>query len=413
MSAQGVFPGWKVVAGSGFGIAFGSAVFVASSFGLLAAAVAAQFGWTQAEVAKGASIFLLLQMLTYPIVGWFLDRFGSHRVAMASIVLFAASLIALSQITNAPWQFNLAFALIGLVSSGTNVVSYARAITHWFDRKRGLALGVASAFQAVGSFLMPIIFQKIMTALGWPAAVLTLAAVEIVLCLPIVGLLVRDDPHPYGLHPDGDVSDRPTVAANVEDGSSVGAIVRTATFWKLAISFAIMGMSLYAVVANVAFILTKSAGLSLAEVASIQAIAGVAVLAGRAGFGYLLDKFHGPAVGIVSLILSALFFAGYAAGASFAFIAVAAFIGGISIGAEGDLMPYLASRYFGKRAVSKIFGWFLSAFVLGGAIGPVAFAQAMGAFNGPVIPLYALAALQIVPIVLFATLGPYPRRGDA
>ena len=91
---------------------------------------------------------------------------------------------------------------------------------------------------------------------------------------------------------------------------------------------------------------------------------------------------------------------------------LAAVIGGVSVGGENDLMPYFAGRYFGKRAVSKIFGWFLSAYVLGGAIGSVAFVWAMTAYQGPTIPLFGVAALQIVPIVLFLMLGPYPKQTD-
>lgn len=167
MSPQSAFPGWRVVAGSGVGIGFGSAVFIGSSFALLASAIGAQFGWAQTELAAGASIFLLMQMVTYPVVGWLLDRFGTLKVAMTSIVLFALALAVLSRVAGASWQFNAAFFLIGLVSAGANVVSYARAITHWFERKRGLALGVAAGFQALGSFVMPIVFQKLIATSGW------------------------------------------------------------------------------------------------------------------------------------------------------------------------------------------------------------------------------------------------------
>jgi MFS family permease len=116
-------------------------VFGSSSFSLLSAAIGAQFGSAQTDVAKGASIVLILQMIGYPVVGVSLDRFGSRRVAAASIALFAISLLILSSISNALWQFYLAFVLIGLFASGTNVVSYARAITLWCDCKRGLTLG--------------------------------------------------------------------------------------------------------------------------------------------------------------------------------------------------------------------------------------------------------------------------------
>ena len=87
--------------------------------------------------------------------------------------------------------------------------------------------------------------------------------------------------------------------------------------------------------------------------------------------------------------------------------AFGALIGGFAFGGENDLMPYLAGRYFGTHAVSKVFGWFLSAFVIGAAVGPVAFAKATSFFGGPTIPLYTLAAVQTVPALLFMNLGPY------
>lgn len=411
MVKRAFFPGWTVVVGSGVGIAFGSLVFFAQGFALLSAAIGAQFGWTQTDLAKAATIFLLLQMAMYPVCGWFLDRWGSRKFAMASIVMFAASLAVLSRIANSLPQFYLAFVLIGLVSAGTNVISYARAITHWFDRKRGLALGLAASFQAIGAVLIPILMQKIIAQSGWSSALLLLAAFEIIVCLPLVALFVKDSPGPYGLFPDGD--EAPHLAATPADVSSapeLGQILRTGTFWKLAAAFAVVGMTFYAVQTNMAFILTKTAGLSLAQIATIQGIAGVATLFGRVGFGFLLDRFHAPIVGVVSLLLTAAYFAVYATSSSEAVLMIAAVCGGLAFGGESDLMPYLAGRYFGPSSVSKIFGWFLCAFFIGAAIGPVAFSKASIVLGNPVVPLYLLVGLQIIPAVLFLSLGPYRDR---
>lgn len=374
-----------------------------AGFALLASAWARQFGWTQPDLAKAAAIFLLVQMAMYPVCGWMLDRWGSRKVATGSIALFAISLILLSQIGNSLTQMYLAFGLVSLVSAGTNVVSYARAIALWFDRRRGLALGLAASAQAVGSFLIPILAQKIIAQSGWSAALLWLAAVELLICLPLVALLVKDSPQD-GAQPAETVASAKREAA----GMDVRDIVRTATFWKLAGCFAIMGLSLYAIAANIAFILAETAGMTLADVAMIQAVSGFSVLLGRIGFGYLLDKLQAPVVGILTVTLAAACFGLYATATAPALIFVAAAIGGIAVGGETDLMPYLASRYFGTRAVSKTFGWFLFAFFVGAAIGPVAFAQLSAAHGGAVVPLFLLAALQLIPAALFLSLGRYP-----
>lgn len=409
MANQAFFPGWKVVIGSGIGISFGSIPLFASGFALLASAMAREFGWSQPDVAKAATIFLLLQTFIYPLCGWPLDRWGSRKVALASIFLFAIALVVLSQIGNSLIQFYFAFALIGIVSAGTNVVSYARAIALWFNRKRGLALGLAASAQAVGSFLIPVLAQKGIALYGWSAALCILAAFELVVCLPLVALLVKDSPKPYGLLPDGAEPAKMIAEETFSEAAmEVGDIVRTTTFWKLAISFAIMGMTFYAIVPNIVYILTKTAGMSIADVAKVQAASGIAVLFGRIGFGYLLDKMHAPFVGVLALLLSAICAAAYATTANPALILIAAILGGLAIGGETDLMPYLASRYFGTRAVSKIFGWFLFAFFLGATVGPVTFAQLSATYNGAATPLLMLVALQIIPAVLFLSLGRYP-----
>jgi predicted MFS family arabinose efflux permease len=155
------------------------------------------------------------------------------------------------------------------------------------------------------------------------------------------------------------------------------------------------------------YILTKKAGMSLGDVALIQAVSGVAVLFGRIGFGYLLDRIHAPFVGLMALALSAACAAIYATTAVPALIVIATILNGLAIGGDTDLMPYLASRYFGNRAVSRIFGWFLFAFFLGAAVGPIAFAQLSASYGGADIPLLMLAVLQIVPAVLFLSMGRY------
>jgi MFS family permease len=409
MAKRALFPGWKVVLGAGVGIAFGSLVIFASGFAILAAAMAPQFGWTQPEVAKAASIFLLVQTLTFPLCGWPLDKWGSRRFAIANILAFAGVLVVLSQIGGSLLQFYLVFALLSLVSAGTNPVSYVRAISLWFKRKRGVALGLAACGQALGAFLVPVLGQKCIAQYGWPTALVFLAAFEALICMPLVATLVKDNPADFGLLPDGDTAQQnPPVRQHDEPSMEFGIILRTATFWKLAAAFGIMGMSFYAITPNIVYILNKMAGMSLAQVAMVQAVSGIAVLFGRIGFGLLLDRVHASLVGVGALALFAGCCLIYATTPVPALVAVGAIIGGLSIGGETDLLPYLASRYFGTRAVSKIYGWFLFAFFLGATVGPFAFAQLMTNYDGAEIPLFMLIALQALPAALFLSLGRYP-----
>ena len=62
-----------------------------------------------------------------------------------------------------------------------------------------------------------------------------------------------------------------------------------------------------------------------------------------------------------------LFFIGVSGWAAF----VAAFLVGMGVGAEGDIITYQVSRYFGLRAFNEIYGYVLIAYTFGGMIGPL------------------------------------------
>src|SRR5690606_37832864 len=88
--------------------------------------------------------------------------------------------------------------------------------------------------------------------------------------------------------------------------------------------------------------------------------------------------------------------------------AMAIIIFGLAVGAELDVIAYLAGRYFGIRSFGAIFGIIVGLMTLGSGLGPVV-ANLVYDLTGT----YALVLLGAVPLalcstVLLATLGPYP-----
>ncbi|KWV50016.1 hypothetical protein AS156_14685 [Bradyrhizobium macuxiense] len=407
MGQQVISPGWRVVIGSGIGISFGAAPIFTTGFALLTSAMAHDYGWTQTDVARAATIVLSATMVAYLFCAWPLDRLGSRKFAVISIALFAISLAVLSQVGSSLTQFYLAAALFGFVGAGTNVVSYAKAISRWFDQKRGLALGLAASAQAGGSFVVPLAAHWIITQYGWSAALLTFAAFEIVVCLPLVAWLVKDSPPADAPAPDGGNRTQIMEAQAPENGIGAAEVIRSATFWKLALCFAVIGMSFYAIAPNTMYILTRRADVTAADVAWIQAIGAIAALFGRILVGHLLDRLHARVVCILTVLFMAASMLINATASGAATMAAASILMGFAIGGEADLMPYLAGRYFGTRSVSKVFSWLLFAFCIGAAAGPVAFVRLSTLSGSVVTPLLLLSALQIVPVALFLSLGRY------
>jgi MFS family permease len=72
------------------------------------------------------------------------------------------------------------------------------------------------------------------------------------------------------------------------------------------------------------------------------------------------------------------------------------------MGGEGDVTPYLLSRYFGLRSFSTLYGLTWTAYAIAGAIGPVLMGQAFdvsGSYETLLLRL-AIATLVVAGLML-------------
>ena len=161
------------------------------------------------------------------------------------------------------------------------------------------------------------------------------------------------------------------------------------------------GISIYGIMLNFAAVAVQLAALDIAHVAASQTGFGIAGIVGRIASGWLLDRFPGYLVALVTTLLSFVSLSLFAISNSFALFAIAATLLGVCSGSESNFMPFFAGKQFGLRSVSKVLGWFMFAFFAGAMAGPAVFAEAGGALRSYAPVLWALAAIQVVVIWLY------------
>ncbi len=406
--------GWSVVGAVALALTISGTTFAAGSFGILSAYLGQGFGWTQAQMAPALSTFLLCATASVPLVGLLVDRFGSRRVALAGMVAFAAALASGSLVRSLPSLY-VFYALLGLVGAFTNPVVYLKAISHWFDRRRGLALGLAVAGQGIGGALLPMIIVRVAERAGWRAALLALAGAVVLVLMPAVAVFVKDRPGP-GERTDGAAPATgagAVTAARPSQSEVLGFSVRQAlgrtSFWVILAVLFLMGLATYALSANLTNILVKVHHWTLRQTASMGAVAGLSMVGGRVIFGWLMDRIHAPfvgAVGVLMLTAAALTFPLLRAFSPAAL--TWAVMVGLSTGAETDLLTLLVSRYFGALALARIYSWHNVVFLVGAAAGPPLFAFGVARFGDPQAALLAVAATSALAAALLTVLGPYP-----
>jgi MFS family permease len=120
-----------------------------------------------------------------------------------------------------------------------------------------------------------------------------------------------------------------------------------------------------------------------------------------------MDRLFGPRVGMFFYALTAvglvLLWAGRAGPSAF----LAAFLIGLGMGAEVDMIAYLASRYFGLRSFATIYGYAFAAFMVAGALGPLMMGAVFDHFHSYGVGLVAAAIAAVGAVALLTFLGPY------
>ena len=137
--------------GATVGLAFGPSVIANLTVTAYITPIEQEFGWLRSDVSFAFSLVAYMIVVVSPLQGMLVDRFGPRRVVLTSIPLFALSLAAIYLTPENIYVYYFLWALVPIAGLGLWPLGYLQAVTPWFDRKFGLALGCANAGIGVGS----------------------------------------------------------------------------------------------------------------------------------------------------------------------------------------------------------------------------------------------------------------------
>ena len=399
-AARPTLRGWLIIAVCLLGISAGPAAFGIGSLGLFMEPFQSQFGWTRAELSAAASVLMLCSAVSMPVVGRLVDRLGARKVLIPSLGVLALCMLALTQVA-ALWQFMAIYVLMGTLAAGTNSVPYMRVLATWFDRSRGLAIGIAGSGTGLGFAYVPMLGQTAISQFGWQGGYVALALVLLAIVLPMVVILLQEQPG-------ADLTDGERPPAS-DQGASLTEALRQRDFWLLIAIFVVLAFVLYGLIPHMVPLLTDR-GMGAAAAAGVASIFGLATFAGRILIGFLLDKFDARLIGLVFFSLSAVGLGLlWAPLPAWAMIAPALLLGG-SLGAEVDMLAYLTSRYFGLKCFAQIFGVLFGAVMVAMGLGPVVFGFVFDATGSYQAMLAIGAGMCLVASSLVLALHPYMER---
>jgi len=390
------YPGWKIVLAGFFGVMVSFAAVVPYTFGLFLKPLTLEFGWHREAASAGFSIAALTVAAASPGLGFLLDRLGPRKIILPCIAIFSLAYASLALLTPHLMHYYLVFFLIGLVGNGTAYLGYSRAISSWFNRRRGLALSIMLAGGSCGAMFLPVVAQYVITQYGWRTAFVVLGILAFSLGFPLTAIFVREHP-----------TAQQTATASIHFGDSVGKALSGRVFWVIAATVCLYAISVNGAIAHLSALLTDR-GVSTQGASYAVAIIGATGLIGRILTGIFLDRFFGPRVSQAMLLMTVLGIVLLSVAHTLTTGLIAASLIGFSMGSEGDITPYLLSRYFGLRRLSTLYALTWTTYAIGGAAGPILVGRvfdSLGSYRPITIQLLALPAL--IPCLLMFLLPRY------
>lgn len=412
-----VFYGWWIVLVSAVGIFFAPSVTV-YSFAVFFPSLVREFHATRAAISFGFTLHNLVGAVWLPVMGGLIDRFGARRVLL--LITFAFALVLLS----APWlvhgilAFYIFYALLGWTLPGP--MGFGVVIAHWFDRRRGLALGLLGVSTGVGAFVVPLLAGWLIGRYGWHVAYAIFGAANLFIAIPAVFAFLRNDPADMGLSPDSAASAPEAsmtghkamdLSSDVSLGLSWREVRREPAFWVMISAFVMASASLHAGILHLPTLLMDR-GFTAQRAAMGSSAVGIALIVGKVVCGWLMDRLFAPRVGMLFYALSATGLVLLWAAPAGSSVFLAAFLIGLGMGGEVDMLAYLTSRYFGLRSFATVYGYVFGAFMVAGALGPLMMGAVFDHFHSYSVGLAVAAIGSLVAVALLGLLGPYRFRPE-
>jgi len=318
-------------------------------FGLFLLPISAEFNWPRSAISVVLLIISIAGAVSNPIVGQLVDRYGARRVVLVGNLAFAAAIAGVALIGPHRWQLYLAYALVGVAGTIPSSVTFTKVIAGWFDRNRGLFLGVVGGLgNGVGAALSPLLVEWLIADHGWRVGYQGVAVATAAIGFPVLFALLRDPGRPAQL------AVSPSTGAR-DDDMTLSAARRTRTFWVILLAIALGAGCMTAVFAHVVPMLLDR-GVPANQATFVLVVFSMVTAGWQIAVGFLLDRVPRAWVATPFYLVALAGLILFSTGSNYSQLVTAGALMGLGLGTEYGVLPYFLSRYFGVAHYGSISG---------------------------------------------------------
>ncbi len=155
--------------------------------------VQAEFGVDRANASLPYTATMIGFGVGNVTIGRLVDRFGITGPLIAAGLLLGAG-FGLGSVAGSIWQLALVQAALIGIGASAGFGPLIANISHWFHRRRGIAVTVTASGNYLAGAVWPMLLQEFSAAHGWRATYAGLGVFCVVTLVPLAFLLRREAP---------------------------------------------------------------------------------------------------------------------------------------------------------------------------------------------------------------------------
>jgi cyanate permease len=369
--SKGIFWGWWLVIITGVVSGIGNS-FNSYGISVFFKDLTAELGSNRAVTSLATGIGRLEGGIISPLTGWLADRFGPKWLIFAGICIAASGMIMMKFINSISTYFIAWGVLVGFGINFGLTVAVDQAITNWFVRKRGLAMGIKFLLLSIGGVITIPTVTWLVKELGWRTTCLAWGTL-LFACAPMILIFVKQKrPEYYGLLPDGvragskgESDKEEIISRGVEYASGIQEneftfkqALSTRTFWMIAVSYCLFATVSGGFPVHVIPFLTDI-GISQITASGMMSMMVFFMIPSRFFSGFGADRIKKGYLqfllaGAFALLTMGLGIFLMNPRPNLVYILLIPY--GLSSGAVTPLVLLILGRYFGRKSFGAIFG---------------------------------------------------------
>ena len=318
------------------------------TMGLMLKPMADDLNWTRATLSLTVTLFMVVSAVVLPVIGRLVDRYRIRTVLLASVLLSSAS-VALMSVIQTPVQAVVLYGvLFALATAGTSIAPIGVMISRWFPEHLGLANSIAISGMGAGQLVIILVLTAQLESIGWRGAFLVLAALGLLLIVPLTFLSIPEPALPGAETPNAPLG-------NAKSELTPSDLLRDSKLWYLLVIYAMCGFQDFFVATHVVAF-ARDQGMGAVVSGNLFALMGLVGLAGVLMTGFVSDRFGPMLPTLICFAIRIVLFGLVTVTTSVVAIIGFALVYGFTFWITAPLTIVFVRKYFGTAHLGMLTG---------------------------------------------------------